>query len=53
VRANAILIEDQQVLASRAAAIASPSGGASPDAEARAAIDSILEALRHHGLIET
>jgi hypothetical protein len=53
VRAAALVIGDEQVVGSRAAAIASPSGGTAPDSEARAAIDAILAALRQHGLIET
>jgi len=51
IRAAAVVIGDEQVVGSRAAAIASPSGGVTIDGEARAAIDAILEALRQHGLI--
>lgn len=46
-------IGGQQVVSSRAAAIASPAGGAVVDAEARQAVAGILGALRQHGLIET
>jgi hypothetical protein len=46
------VIDGQQVVGSRAAAIASPADGATIDAEARAAIDRILASLRQHGLIE-
>jgi hypothetical protein len=35
------------------AAIPGPSGGSNVDVEARAAIDQVLAALRHHGLIES
>ena len=52
-RASAIEIGGEQVLAARLAAIASPSGGTTIDAEARAAIGEILAALRGHGLIAT
>jgi hypothetical protein len=50
-RASSVEIGGEQVLSSQAAAIASPSGGATIDAEARAAIDQVLAALRGHGLI--
>lgn len=40
-----------QVVGARLAAVANPSGGASIDAEARAAIVAILDRLRSHGLI--
>ena len=52
-RGAALLIGGVQVVGSRAAAIASPSGGATVDSEARATLDAILGALRGHGLIET
>ena len=52
VRGAALVIGDEQVVGSRAAAIASPTGGATIDSEARAAIEAILGALRAHGLIE-
>jgi hypothetical protein len=48
-----VKVGGQQVVGSQAAAIASPSGGATVDAEARTAIDAILAALRAHGLIGT
>jgi len=51
VRASAVVVGDEQVVGSRAAAIASPSGGTTVDDEARAAVASILDALRQHGLI--
>ena len=40
-----------QVVGARLAAVANPSGGASVDAEARAAIVAILDRMRNHGLI--
>lgn len=40
-----------QVVGARRPAIADPSGGATADAEARAAVAAILSALRGHGLI--
>lgn len=52
-RGSEVVIAGQQVVASRAAAIASATGGTTTDTEARAVIDEILGALRHHGLIET
>jgi hypothetical protein len=53
VRGSALLIGGEQVVGVRAAAIASPAGGAVVDAEARAALGAILAAMRAHGLIET
>jgi Protein of unknown function (DUF2793) len=50
-RADRLEIGGEQVVSSQAAAIASPAGGATIDAEARAAIDLVLTALRNHGLI--
>ena len=50
-RAAALLIDGQQVVGPRTAAIASPSGGAVIDAESREAINAILSALSQHGLI--
>lgn len=42
-----------QVVGPRLAAVADPGGGATIDAEARAAIAAILDRLRQHGLIAT
>ena len=42
-----------QVVGARLAAVANPGGGASVDAEARAAIVAILDRMRSHGLIAT
>lgn len=50
-RAERVSIDGQQVVGSRAAAIADPAGGSVVDAEARAAIAALLGALRSHGLI--
>jgi Protein of unknown function (DUF2793) len=51
VNASQIRVENVQLLTARQAAIASPSGGATIDSEARIALGSILTALRTHGLI--
>lgn len=53
VRASKVMINGQQVIGSRASAIASPAGGSTVDTEARGSIDQILAALRTHGLIES
>jgi hypothetical protein len=52
-RGSAVLIAGQQVVGARGAAIASPMGGTTVDAEARAALAQLLDALRQHGLIAT
>ena len=52
-RASLLLIDGQQVVGPRAAAIDSPAAGAVVDVEARSAIDDILSAMRQHGLIAT
>ena len=52
-RGAALLIDGVQVVGTRAAAIASPTGGSVVDSEARATLDAILGALREHGLIAT
>ena len=49
--ARSILVDGQQVLGPRQAAMPSPSGGTTIDVEARAAIDQITAALMSHGLI--
>ena len=51
--AASLSIGGDRVLAERQAAIADPSGGAVVDAEARAALTTLLGALRAHGLIES
>ncbi|MEO7601786.1 MAG: hypothetical protein ABIS39_00765 [Sphingomicrobium sp.] len=53
IRAAGVEIDGNGVLSSRSAAIGSPSGGTTADAQARATIDQILTTLRHHGLIAT
>jgi hypothetical protein len=52
-RGAGLVIGGTQVVGSRLAAIAGPSGGSIVDPESRAAIDQILSALRQHGLIES
>ena len=49
--ANALVVGGDKVVGGRGAAVAAPSGGAVVDAEARAAIDALLDRLRTHGLI--
>ena len=49
--ASSIWIGGVQVIGPRGAAIVTPDGGTSVDSEARAAITSILQTLRTHGLI--
>ena len=48
----ALTIGGQQVVGARLEAVPSPSGGTIIDAEARAAVDAVIVALRTHGLIE-
>ncbi|MBN8830017.1 MAG: DUF2793 domain-containing protein [Sphingomonadales bacterium] len=50
-RSDGFYVSGQKVVGERQSAIAAPTGGASPDAEARAAIAAILTTLRTHGLI--
>jgi hypothetical protein len=52
-RGSSVVIGGQQVVGSRSAAIAGPTGGAVVDDEARGSIGRILDALRQHGLIES
>jgi hypothetical protein len=52
-RGSSVIIGGQQVVGARASAIASASGGATADIQARTAIDQILAALRQHGLIDS
>lgn len=51
VRAAKVSVGGNQVVGARLAAVADPTGGATTDAEARAAIAAILARLRTHGLI--
>ena len=51
VRAAKVSVGGNQVVGARQAAVADPSGGATVDAEARAAIAALLARLRLHGLI--
>jgi len=48
-----VSVDGSKVVGARGAAIAALAGGSTADAEARAAIGSILAALRAHGLIAT
>jgi hypothetical protein len=50
-RAREVHIDGQKVIGERQPAISPPSGGATVDVQARAAIASILDSLRAHGLI--
>jgi hypothetical protein len=52
VRGASLVIDGEQVVGSRLAAIATPAGGSVIDLEARASIAAMLDALRQHGLIE-
>lgn len=47
-----LIVGGQQVVGSRGAAIAEPSGGIVVDAEARATILAVLNAMREHGLVD-
>lgn len=53
VSGTAFIVNNQQVVGSRLAAIANPAGGTTVDSQARQAIAAVLAALRQHGLIET
>jgi hypothetical protein len=46
-----VFVQGEQVVGTRVDAIAEPAGGIVVDAEARAAVVAVLEALRSHGLI--
>jgi hypothetical protein len=52
VPAAKLVVGGQQVVGERQPAVPSPSGGTIIDAEARAALDSVIVALRSHGLID-
>ena len=52
IAAAQVTIGGQQVLGERQPAIADPSGGSVVDTESRAALASMLTAMRLHGLIE-
>lgn len=47
-----LFVGGRQVVGPRAGAIGEPAGGTMVDAEARATITAVLEALREHGLID-
>lgn len=50
--ATGIVIGGEQVVGPRCPDVPSPSGGTIIDAEARAAIDAVIETLKSHGLID-
>ena len=50
-RGSAVAVNGQQVVGSRQAAIAAPTGGSTIDSEARTALGQLLAAMRQHGLI--
>lgn len=52
-RGQAVLIDGEQVVGPRLAAIPDPTGGTTIDTQARATVASILSSLRQHGLIDT
>jgi hypothetical protein len=52
-RTGALYLDDVKVVGPQQPAITGASGGITIDAEARAAINAILEAMRNHGLIAT
>jgi hypothetical protein len=52
-RGTSVVIDGQQVVGSRAGAIASPTGGTTVDSQARTTIDQVLAVLRDHGLIDS
>lgn len=51
VRAQEVRVGGQIVVRERQAAVATPSGGATVDAECRSAVVALLAALQAHGLI--
>lgn len=52
VRAARLLVDGQQVIGARGAAVPAPSGGAIIDSEARTCLAGLLNILRDHGLID-
>jgi hypothetical protein len=52
IRGSSLVIDGQQVVGSRTAAIPLPTAGTTIDAEVRAVVGQILASLRQHGLIE-
>lgn len=52
IHGSGIYVSGQQVVGERQPSVPSPSGGTIIDAEARSAIDSVIVALRSHGLID-
>ena len=52
-RASRVVVDGEQVVGPRLAAVADPAGGSTVDAEARLTLEQILSVLRQHGLIAT
>jgi len=52
-RCSEVLVAGQQVIGGRGVGVRLATGGSTIDAEARVAIEEILERLRTHGLIDT
>lgn len=52
-RASRVVLDGEQVVGPRLAAVADPAGGSTIDAEARLTLEQILSVLRLHGLIAT
>lgn len=50
-RGSQLVVEGEQVVGARAAAVADPAGGTVIDSEARTAVAGMLSAMRQHGLI--
>ena len=48
----ALTVGGEQIVGARLETVPSPSGGTTIDAEARAAVEAVIVALRTHGLIE-
>ena len=53
VQAHELYVDGVKVVGTRATPIAAPSGGGTIDVEVRAGLNSVLAALRAHGLIAT
>ncbi|MGC4250711.1 MAG: DUF2793 domain-containing protein [Sphingobium sp.] len=52
-RSDGLYVNDVRVVGGRLGAVGNPSGGGVVDVQARAAIDSILDIMRTHGLIDS
>ena len=51
VRGSRLVVEGQQLIGPRQAAVAAPAGGTNIDAEARTAIEALISRLVAHGLL--